>query len=77
MCVMGPHSYLILRLNTYRSYGYYTQLMQAEALATAYRTWRRNWRGKGREYTSGALVWQVITRGDMHHAWDVRADIMV
>lgn len=33
--------------------------MQAEALATAYRLWRRNWRGKGREYISGALVWQV------------------
>jgi len=33
--------------------------MQAEALASAYRLWRRNWRGKGREYTAGALVWQI------------------
>lgn len=41
------------------SYVYYTQIMQAEALATAYRLWRRNWRGKGREYTAGALVWQM------------------
>jgi len=33
--------------------------MQAETLASAYRLWRRNWRGKGREYTAGALVWQL------------------
>ena len=42
-----------------RSYVYYTQVMQAETLASAYRLWRRNWKGKGREYTAGALVWQV------------------
>lgn len=41
------------------SYVYYTQITQAEALATAYRVWRRNWCGKGREYTAGALVWQM------------------
>jgi beta-mannosidase len=41
------------------SYVYYTQVMQAEALATAYRLWRRNWKGHGRELTSGALVWQL------------------
>jgi beta-mannosidase len=41
------------------SYTYYTQVMQAETLAAAYRLWRRNWKGKGREYTAGALVWQV------------------
>ena len=41
------------------SYVYYTQIMQAETLASAYRLWRRNWKGKGREYTAGALVWQV------------------
>lgn len=35
--------------------------MQAETLASAYRLWRRNWRGRGREYTAGALVWQVNT----------------
>ncbi|OSX60118.1 glycoside hydrolase family 2 protein [Postia placenta MAD-698-R-SB12] len=41
------------------SYVYYTQIMQAETLASAYRLWRRNWAGKGREYTAGALVWQI------------------
>jgi beta-mannosidase len=41
------------------SYIYYTQAMQAECLAAAYRLWRREWRGKGREYTAGALVWQI------------------
>jgi beta-mannosidase len=41
------------------SYVYYTQIMQAETLAAAYRVWRRNWAGPGREYTAGALVWQV------------------
>ncbi|KAJ6599110.1 glycoside hydrolase family 2 protein [Mycena vulgaris] len=41
------------------SYVYYTQAMQAETLAAAYRLWRRNWAGKGREYTAGALVWQI------------------
>ena len=33
--------------------------MQAETLAAAFRTWRRKWAGPGREYTAGALVWQV------------------
>ncbi|KAH9938328.1 glycoside hydrolase family 2 protein [Fomitopsis serialis] len=41
------------------SYVYYTQVMQAETLGSAYRLWRRNWRGKGKEYTAGALVWQI------------------
>ncbi|KAI0307144.1 glycoside hydrolase family 2 protein [Multifurca ochricompacta] len=41
------------------SYVYYTQIMQAETLAAAYRVWRRNWAGPGREYTAGALVWQI------------------
>jgi beta-mannosidase len=41
------------------SYIYYTQIMQAECLAAAYRLWRRNFKGKGKEYTSGALVWQI------------------
>ena len=40
-------------------YTYITQLMQAECLAAAYRVWRRNWKGRGKEYTSGALVWQL------------------
>jgi hypothetical protein len=33
--------------------------MQAECLGAAYRLWRRNWKGRGREYTAGALVWQI------------------
>lgn len=41
------------------SYVYYTQVMQAETLAAAYRLWRRNWMGRGRELTAGALVWQI------------------
>ena len=32
--------------------------MQAETLAAAYRTWRRNWAGPGKEYTAGVLVWR-------------------
>ncbi|TXT10534.1 hypothetical protein VHUM_02039 [Vanrija humicola] len=41
------------------SYVYYTQIMQAICVATAYRLWRRNWKGRGKEYTAGALVWQL------------------
>lgn len=40
-------------------YVYCTQLMQAECLASAYRLWRRQWKGPGREYCAGALVWQI------------------
>ena len=40
-------------------YIYCTQLMQAECLSTAYRLWKRKWRGPGREYCGGALVWQL------------------
>ncbi|KAG9093429.1 hypothetical protein FRC06_011531 [Ceratobasidium sp. 370] len=46
------------------SYVYYTQIMQAETLASAYRLWRREWRGKGKEYTAGALIndcWPVTS----------------
>ncbi|KAH7034707.1 putative beta-mannosidase B [Microdochium trichocladiopsis] len=38
---------------------YSTQLMQAECLASAYRLWKRQWKGPGREYCAGALVWQI------------------
>ena len=38
---------------------YGTQLMQAEALSAAYRSWRRDWKGEGKRYCGGALVWQV------------------
>ncbi len=40
-------------------YIYATQLLQAEALAVAYRGWRRRWGGPGRRATAGALVWQL------------------
>lgn len=40
-------------------YVYCTQLMQAECLASAYRLWKRQWKGPGREYCAGALVWQI------------------
>jgi beta-mannosidase len=40
-------------------YAYLTQFVQSEALAAAYRGWRRLWKGPGREYTAGALVWQL------------------
>lgn len=50
----------------YYSYVYYTQIMQAECLAAAYRLWRRNWKGHGKEYTAGALVWQVSKYKEMH-----------
>ena len=38
---------------------YCTQLMQAECLASAYRLWKRQWKGPGKEYCAGALVWQI------------------
>ncbi|HEU4324366.1 MAG TPA: glycoside hydrolase family 2 protein [Roseiflexaceae bacterium] len=41
------------------SYVYATQLMQSEALAMAYRVWRRRWAGPGRYAVAGALVWQI------------------
>ncbi|KAH6608905.1 glycosyl hydrolase family 2 [Trichoderma cornu-damae] len=40
-------------------YVYSTQLMQAECLSSAFRLWRREWKGPGREYCSGALLWQL------------------
>lgn len=45
-------------------------MMQAETLGSAYRLWRRNWRGKGREYTAGALVWQVSVLQEFSFSWD-------
>ncbi|KAF7961098.1 hypothetical protein EAE96_000765 [Botrytis aclada] len=38
---------------------YSTQLMQAECLASAYRLWKRQWKGPSKEYCGGALVWQI------------------
>ncbi|MEP7356220.1 MAG: glycoside hydrolase family 2 protein [Anaerolineales bacterium] len=38
---------------------YATQFIQAEALASAYRGWRRMWGGPGTRAVAGALVWQL------------------
>ncbi|KAF8320927.1 glycoside hydrolase [Clavulina sp. PMI_390] len=40
-------------------YIYATQLLQSEAVSSAYRVWRRNWKGRGKEYNAGVLVWQL------------------
>ena len=49
--------------------------MQAETLASAYRLWRRNWKGKGREYTAGALVWQVSTSPKLSDIQGIPCDV--
>ncbi|CDK29252.1 unnamed protein product [Kuraishia capsulata CBS 1993] len=41
------------------SWIYATQLMQAECLSYAYKCWRREWRGEGKRFTGGAIVWQI------------------
>ncbi|MCJ1273012.1 hypothetical protein MMC21_000801 [Puttea exsequens] len=40
-------------------YIYCTQLLQSECVSTAYKFWKRQWKGPGREYCAGALVWQA------------------
>ena len=40
-------------------YASQSQRMQADALTSAYKGWRRLWKGPGKEITSGALVWQL------------------
>ncbi|KAI1933301.1 hypothetical protein LOZ12_002386 [Ophidiomyces ophidiicola] len=47
------------RFEPLEKYINYTQAMQADCLATAYRLWRREWKGPGQEYCAGALVWQM------------------
>lgn len=46
-------------LEPFEQYIYCTQLVQAEAVGTAYRLWKRQWKGPGREYCAGVLVWQM------------------
>ncbi|PGH31200.1 beta-mannosidase [[Emmonsia] crescens] len=46
-------------LEPFEQYVYGTQLIQAECLASAYRLWKRQWKGPGREYCAGILVWQM------------------
>lgn len=43
----------------FEQYIYATQLLQAEAVGTAYRLFRRQWQGPGKEHCAGALVWQL------------------
>ena len=40
-------------------YVYASQLVQSEAMLSAYRGWRRRWGSEGRRAVSGALVWQL------------------
>ncbi len=40
-------------------YVYASQLVQAEAMLSAYRGWRRRWGKDGQRAVSGALVWQL------------------
>ena len=47
------------RFDPFGYYVYCTQLMQAECIASAFRLWKRQWKGPGREYCAGALVWQA------------------
>lgn len=46
-------------LKPFNYYIYCTQLIQAECLSSAYKFWKRQWKGPGKEYCSGALVWQL------------------
>jgi len=46
-------------ISTLDDHIYSTQLLQSEALSTAYRSWKREWKGEGREYCGGLLVWQL------------------
>lgn len=45
--------------DTLEDYVYGTQFVQAEAMAAAYRGWRRRWSGPERYAVGGALVWQL------------------
>ena len=46
-------------LKPFDYYIYCTQLLQAECVSSAYKLWKRQWKGPGKEYCSGALVWQL------------------
>ncbi len=45
---------------------YNTQIMQSEAVSLAYRTWRREWRGRGKQFVSSragsAFVRDLVSR---------------
>ena len=46
-------------LDPFEQYIYCTQLMQAECISSAYKLWKRQWKGPGQEYCAGVLVWQL------------------
>ncbi len=46
-------------MEPFEQYIYCTQLMQAECVSNAYKLWKRQWKGPGREYCAGVLVWQA------------------
>ncbi|KAH7345103.1 beta-mannosidase [Rhizoctonia solani] len=52
-------------------YVYYTQIMQAETLASAYRLWRREWRGKGKEYTQEPWSGRHLCKHQINDCWPV------
>ncbi|TFK22003.1 beta-mannosidase [Coprinopsis marcescibilis] len=42
----------------FNKYRFNTQVMQSEAVGYAYQVWKREWRGRGKEFCGGVLVWQ-------------------
>ncbi|KAH8082418.1 glycoside hydrolase superfamily, partial [Cristinia sonorae] len=66
-CRAGAHDrrFAIVMCETFRPttklevYAYNTQIMQSEAIGLAYRSWRREWRGEGKQFCGGVLVWQL------------------
>ncbi|KFY19357.1 hypothetical protein V491_04482 [Pseudogymnoascus sp. VKM F-3775] len=52
-------------------YIYITQLNQAEAMTCALRAWRREWKGTGKEYCGGSLIWQF------NPTWQVTSKALV
>ncbi|RFU33987.1 hypothetical protein B7463_g2352, partial [Scytalidium lignicola] len=52
-------------------YIYISQLSQAEAMTCALRAWRREWKGKGKEYCGGNLIWQF------NPTWQVTSKALV
>ncbi|KAF2173742.1 glycoside hydrolase family 2 protein [Zasmidium cellare ATCC 36951] len=50
---------LPLEKHSLSKYIYCTQLLQSETVATAFRSWKRLWRGNDRDFCGGALIWQL------------------
>ncbi|KUJ20618.1 glycoside hydrolase family 2 protein [Mollisia scopiformis] len=64
------------RFNPLSDFVYCTQFLQAEAMKYAYNHWRREFRGPGKEFCSGILVWQLndVWPGTSWALVDVRGD---